>query len=328
VVGAAVEPRERSVGVVIPVYRGQTALPALVEELAPFFGPSRTPEGRPFRITEVLLTWDRGPDASDRVIRELVRDHPCVEAVWLARNVGQHGATLAGIAASTAEWIVTMDEDGLHDPRDIGRLLDAAFDARRHLVYARPTNAVPHSALRNAASRGTKRLYGRFLARTGPTYFSSFRLVLGELARGVAVLAGPSVYLDVALAWSTAGAVEVPIEARPERRPAANYDFRRLREHFWRLIVSSGGGPLRSIAWVGGAVAAAGLGVAFWVVRQRLLGAQEPQGWTSLMAATLVLGGMVLLAISVVAVYLGTVLSLLLGRPSFTIVTDDEVVFG
>ncbi|MEY3020412.1 MAG: hypothetical protein RLZZ272_1396, partial [Actinomycetota bacterium] len=37
---------------------------------------------------------------------------------------------------------------------------------------------------------------------------------------------------------------------------------------------------------------------------------------------------MVLLAISVVAVYLGTVLSLLLGRPSFTIVTDDEVVFG
>ncbi|MDA9017433.1 glycosyltransferase, partial [Actinomycetota bacterium] len=58
-----------TVSVVIPVYQGQETLPSLIQELAQFTNAQKTPEGREFRVTEVILVWDRGPGASDHTIR-------------------------------------------------------------------------------------------------------------------------------------------------------------------------------------------------------------------------------------------------------------------
>ena len=57
------------VSVVIPVYRGESTLPALIAEIAPLTHTQTTPQGRRFRIEEVLLVWDRGPGKSDTTIR-------------------------------------------------------------------------------------------------------------------------------------------------------------------------------------------------------------------------------------------------------------------
>ena len=46
------------------------------------------------------------------------------EVLELSRNFGQHAATLAGMSSSSGEWIVTMDEDGQHNPDYIGSMLD------------------------------------------------------------------------------------------------------------------------------------------------------------------------------------------------------------
>ena len=45
------------------------------------------------------------------------------------------------MASTSADWIVTMDEDGQHDPAAIGSMLDAALATASPLVYAAPTNA-------------------------------------------------------------------------------------------------------------------------------------------------------------------------------------------
>ena len=83
-----------TVSVVIPVYQGAATLPALMDEIAPLVAGVSTPEGRPLRVTEVLLVHDNGPDTSDATIRDLARAHPWVRPVWLSRNFGQHPATL------------------------------------------------------------------------------------------------------------------------------------------------------------------------------------------------------------------------------------------
>ena len=144
------------VSVVVPVYQGERTLRSVVAELAASVPDRTSPAGRPYRVTEVVLVHDCGPDRSDVVIRDLAATHDWVRAVWLSRNFGQHAATLAGIAASGGEWVVTMDEDGQHDPEAIGALLDTAMAEQADVVYARPTNEPPHGAVRNTASRGAK----------------------------------------------------------------------------------------------------------------------------------------------------------------------------
>ena len=134
----------------------------LLEELDRLTASALTPGGHRFRVSEVVLVHDSGPDRSDLAIRALAERYGYVRPVWLARNFGQHAATLAGMASTSADWIVTMDEDGQHDPAAIAAMLDAALATASPLVYAAPTNAAPHTRLPQAspaawrtASRGS-----------------------------------------------------------------------------------------------------------------------------------------------------------------------------
>ena len=151
--------RVDSVSVVIPVYSGAVTLPSVVKELEQLRPTQETADGRKFRVDEVLLVWDRGIRGSDEVVRELAAREEWIRPIWLSCNFGQHPATLAGMTSSAGDWIVTMDEDGQHDPAYIGDLLDTAYRDRTQLVYASPTNRPPHGVLRNAASWLTKWLF-------------------------------------------------------------------------------------------------------------------------------------------------------------------------
>ena len=315
------------VSVVIPVYRGEETLPALMAEIAPLTTPHLTPQGRPFRIAEVLLVWDRGPGRSDETIRQLARQHTWVRPLWLSRNYGQHAATIAGMTSSGGEWIVTMDEDGQQDPAFIASMLDTAYDARAQLVYGAPQNPPPHSRFRNAGSRFAKRLFAGSLADGDFVEFNSYRLILGEIGRSVAAYTGTGVYLDVALSWVVADVATSPVVNRAEGRTADNYSYRRLFSHFVRLIVSSGTRPLAFVSWLGVLFVLAGAGVSVWVLYQRIVGEIVIAGWASTFIALMLIGGAILLSLGIVAQYVGAATNMSLGKPLYVIVRDPQHAF-
>jgi undecaprenyl-phosphate 4-deoxy-4-formamido-L-arabinose transferase len=310
------------VSVVVPVYQGERTLPSVVEELAASVTDRLTPAGRPYRVTEVVLVHDCGPDRSDTVIRKLAAEHAWVRPMWLSRNFGQHAATLAGIAASGGEWVVTMDEDGQHDPEAIGAMLDTAMAEQADVVYARPTNEPPHGAARNVASRGAKWFVERLAKGAPAAEFNSYRLVLGEVARSVAAYAGPGIYLDVAIAWVARRVTTAPVEMRSEGDRPSGYDLRRLLSHFWRLVLSSGTRPLRWVSALGaGAVLLAPV-VAVALIVGRALGSWEAPGWTSTMILLMVATGVILFSLGVIAEYVGMAVNMAMGKPLYLPVRD------
>lgn len=314
-----------SVSVVVPVYQGETTLDALVAELAELTGGSTSPGGIPWRVEEVVLVHDHGPDGSAAVIRRLAAEHPFVRPVWLSRNFGQHSATLAGMASSGGEWIATIDEDGQHDPRDIGILLDVALRDRAAVTYARPTNPPPHGALRNAASRGAKSIVSALTGNPATAFYQSFRLVLGEVGRSVAAYSGSGVYLDVALGWVAPSVSRAPVRMREEAGRRSGYSLRSLIRHFWRLIISSGTRGLRIVSVLGVLLALSGIVLAVVFVIQRLTSdAPLPEGWASLITVMLVASGAILFSLGIIAEYLGTAVNMAMGKPPYLIVTDEE----
>ncbi|HYN29756.1 MAG TPA: glycosyltransferase [Dermatophilaceae bacterium] len=319
---ATSDPPTHQVSVVVPVYQGERTLRAVVEEVAASVVDRTTPAGRPYRVTEVVLVHDSGPDRSDVVMRELAAELDWVRPVWLSRNFGQHAATLAGIAASGGEWVVTMDEDGQHDPEAIGALLDTAMSEQADVVYARPTNSPPHGAARNAASRGAKRLV-EGLAKGAPAAdFNSYRLLLGEVARSVAAYAGPGIYLDVAIAWVARRITTCPVTMRVEGDRPSGYDARRLLSHFWRLVLSSGTRPLRWVSALGAAAVVLAPVVALALVVGRAVGSWSVPGWTSTMILLMVTTGVILFSLGVIAEYVGMAVNMAMGKPLYLPVRD------
>jgi len=311
--------------VAIPVFKGAETLPRLVEELSRLTVPFEVGDGVTARVAEVLLVDDCGPDASNRTIEALSQKYEFVRPVWLMRNFGQHAATIAGLASTRCQWVVTMDEDGLHDPRDIKALMGAALDQGSNLVYGKPVNTEPHSTVRNAASSALKRLVvPLLLGKERSFYFSSFRLMTGEVARSVAAFANQGVYLDIALRWMVQESSVAEVRFREEGRERSGYRLSSLAGHFLRLIVSAGARPLRIASLIGLGSAVVGFVLVVVVFVQRLLGDIPVRGWTSLMAAFLLIGGLILVMLGVLAEYLGAVVKRSLGAPLYVIATNPR----
>jgi undecaprenyl-phosphate 4-deoxy-4-formamido-L-arabinose transferase len=314
--------REHTVSVVVPVYRGETTLESLLAELDPLTDLNKTPAGRPFRVEEVLLVHDGSPDRSDVVIRKLAADHSYVYPIWLSRNFGQHPATLAGMSSTGGDWIVTLDEDGQFDPGDIASMLDVALDEGAQLVYGAPTNPPPHGRARNASSRTAKVLVNKVLTENEVPQFSSFRLLLGEIGRGLAAYVGAGAYLDVALSWVVGSTAMCPVEFRQTPDRTSGYSWKKLFNHFFQLVITSGTRPLRLVSLMGAVLAAGGILVAVVLVILRILHTITVPGWTSVTVLLLLVGGANLVALGVVAEYVGAAVRMAMGKPLYLMTSD------
>ncbi|MBF4574459.1 glycosyltransferase [Herbiconiux sp. VKM Ac-1786] len=316
-----------TMSVVVPVYQGERTLAAMVGELVPYTHGAITPDGHAYRIAEVILVHDNGPDQSDAVMRTLAEQLPFVSIIWLSRNFGQHAATIAGMAKSTGRWIVTLDEDGQHDPADLGAFLDTAIRERAGVVYARFTNERPHGFFRAAASKSSKRMLGTAFHLPDASQFQSFRLVRGDMGRKLASFAATGVYLDVALSWVTNRVATCPTRLRTADGRVSGYSLPALFAYFWRMVLTSGTAGLRAVSVLGGIIALLGIAVALYVIIAPQVGSNpETAGWASLMVAVLLCSGAILFALGVIAEYIGVGLNVSMGRPLYLTVDDPETI--
>ena len=315
--------RTHTISIVVPVYRGEKTLARLVEEIAALTEETTTPDGHRYRVIETVLVHDNGPDRSDVVIRDLASAHPFVKPVWLARNSGQHAATAAGVASSGGQWVVTLDEDGQHAPRDIGPMLDVAHRDSAFLVYGRQCEGAPHARWRNVSSRLAKSV-ASWMAGTDIGIFSSFRLVEGARARSITAYIGPRTYLDSALSWAIDTVSVCPITKRDEWRTESGYSIKSLLSHFWTLVLSSGTRPLRVVSFLGFVAALGGFVTAGVIIVRKLSSDYKAPGWASTIVVQLVMGGLILFAIGVVAEYIGALLRSAQGKPLYIVLDDPE----
>ena len=307
------------VSVVIPVYRGEKTLPTAILEILPLTGEASTPGGIPFKVCEVLLVHDCGPDRSDLALESLSAEYPFVRPVWLSRNFGQHAATLAGMASSTGDWVVTFDEDGQQDPMDVGRMLDYAVENSLQLVYAKPTNPPPHGLVRNMFSRTAKIISSTMLGNGAIGRFNSFRLVDGEIARTLAAYCGNGVYLDVGLFWITGRVGHCPIRLRNEMDRPSGYSYFKLFGHFWSLILTTGTRPLRLITVMGFCSILLAFAIAAYAIYGKIAGSVPVQGWASLLIIVAFFSGSILASLGVIAEYLAVTMGIVMGKPLYVV---------
>ena len=316
--------KQHHVSIVIPVYQGELSIGSLVEEISFYFKPSKTEGGNEMIVSEVFLVHDCGPDRSDLQILQLAKRFPQVKPVWLTRNFGQHAATLAGMSSATGEWIVTMDEDGQHNPQDIGHLLNRALEEGLQVVYAQPINKPPHGILRNFTSRLSKRVGQLMMGNKGVEYFHSYRLVRGEIARSLAAYCGHGVFLDVGLLWVAGRVGTCPLMMRSEADRPSGYSYSRLLGHFWNMLLTVGTRPLRLITLLGMISVAIAFYIGGYAIYEKITGNVQVQGWASLVIVVSFFSGCILVSLGMIAEYLAVSIGIAMGKPLYVIASRSS----
>jgi glycosyltransferase involved in cell wall biosynthesis len=288
--------------------------------------------GVPF---ELLFVDDGSRDGTPSLLRKLAANDGRVRVVRFTRNYGQEAAVEALYLNARGRWLIQMDGDLQHPPEEIPALI-AKKDEGYDVVYG--VREERHDALVRVFASHTMQWAMRSLMEIElPDDVSTFRMMSAPIARLVAALPERRKFFSALLVWSGAriGTVSVRHEAR--HAGTTHYNFTKLLNHTFDLIVGFSSKPLRYIGSLGFLFAIVGLGLGGWVIARKLLWDYGIMGWPSLFAAVVILGGMQLIATSVIGEYIARIYVQAQARPLYNIAerinfdepgTEDELQRG
>jgi len=312
-----------TISVVVPVYSGADYLVPLVAEI----DRVRTgwaEAGAPIRLVEAILVDDAAVDASPEIADQIALQKEWVTVIHLARNFGQHPATIAGILHTSGDWVVTLDEDLQHPPSRIEDMLRIAARDGRDIVYANPRSTVHQSRIRDLGSRLYKRVMQSVTGNSQIAAFNSFRLMRGSIARAASSICGHDTYFDVSLSWFTQRVAALGMDLKDQRyirTGSSGYSLSKLISHARRMMMSSGGRVMRSASLLGllfvGVSVVGGLGL---VLHHRYApDSVLVRGWSSLIVAIVFCSGSIIFLLGVVLEYLALLVLNAHGKPIFFI---------
>ncbi len=296
--------------VVVPVYNEEGNVEALVARVIPVMEEI----GEPF---ELVIVDDGSRDKTPQLLRKLAAADPRVRVVRFTRNYGQEAAVEALYLNARGRWLIQMDGDLQNPPEDIPKLIakkDEGFDVVYGIRQARQD-----SLFRVAASRGMQWTMRSLMEIELPEDVSTFRLMSGHIARLCAMLPERRKFFSALIVWSGAriGIVRVGHAAR--QAGSTKYNFTKLLNHTFDLIVGFSSKPLRYIGATGFLFALAGFGLGIWALIRKIVWDYGMSGWASTFVAVVVLSGVQLMALSVIGEYIARIYVQAQARPLFNV---------
>lgn len=304
-----------SLSIVIPCYDEALVLPETLYRLRALLS-SLAAEGAIAATSTLLFVDDGSSDETYALLRAAAVDDPRVEVLKLSRNFGHQNALFAGLAHSRAELTLSMDADLQDDPSVIHEMLRAAREGAK-VVYGVRKRRDKDRAIKRVPAQ----LYYRVLRVLGIEIVedhADFRLLhrdaLGALLRfeevhlflrGMVPLIGfPSKIVHYDRGERFAG----------ETKYSARKMFRLALDG----ITSFSAAPLHLIAWLGVLISLSAIGLAVWALIIRVLGFAIP-GWASIVVPLYFIGGIQLLSLGVIGIYLSKIYAESKKRPRYIV---------
>lgn len=283
--------------IVVPLYNSAPTLPMLFEGLC-----SLQIDGG----LELVLVNDGSRDATEATALSLIQS--CrVPVTFLShsRNFGEHNAVLAGLRASTGDFVITMDDDLQNPPSEVPKLLEVAQRENRDVVYT-IYQEKKHARWRNWGSWLTNLFADWSIDKPKGLYLSSFRCISRFVADEISTSSTPYPYIDALIFQVTqnVGVVAVRHDERPSGE--SGYTLRALLRLWMSMLVNASVMPLRIATLAGLATSALGFIAVVAVLLNHFMH-DEPLGWGSLMAALLIFSGTQLLLLGIVGEYIGRI---------------------
>jgi polyisoprenyl-phosphate glycosyltransferase len=306
--------------IVIPVYDNEASLAELHARLIEVAG--RHPEV-PY---EIVFVDDGSEDGSFARLEAIAASDPHVRAVQLSRNFGSHNACLAGLSVARGECAAIIGAD-LQDPPDLPwRMLEQWSPATPVVVASRHTRDDDGSRVLFATLyyEIMRRLAFPRLPRGGFDCFLIDRCVIDHLA----AFSESNASISGMVMWTGFAFTEVTYDrlARPFGR--SRWTFGKRVKLLIDSVVGFSYAPIRVMSAIGMSLGIMGFLYAGWIAFRKLTAGIEVTGWSSLMAALMVLSGVQLIALGVLGEYVWRALDAARQRPNFIIAATRNVESG
>lgn len=265
---------------------------------------------------EMIFVVDGSPDNSRELALELLNKDSKIKVIDLSRNFGHHKAIMTGLAHAQGERVFLLDSDLEEEPEWL-----LAFDEAMKKMDADVVYGVQQSRKGGwiEASGGAFYywMFNRLSAVPVPANLVTARLMLRPYVE--ALLEHKEREICISGLWAATGFRQIPVKVHKRDKGRSVYTLTRRWANFVDGITSFSNKPLVYIFYLGGLLAAMASLAALYIVMRRLFWAIMPRDGTMAIVSIWLLGGLILLSLGVIGIYLSKVLMETKQRP-YTII--------
>lgn len=282
---------------VIPCYRSEHTLGIVVE------GINCVVKCRPEYDYEIILVNDCSPDNVINVIRELAENDSHVIGIDLAKNYGQHAATMAGYRVCTGDVVVTLDDDGESPVADTFKLVDKILEGY-DIVQAK--YAVENKSMfRRLGTLMNNYMMTTLVGKPKDLIISNFSAMRKFVIDEICNYNSPQPYIAGLFFKITKRIVNVEL-ARPSRLEGeSGYSIAKLFALWINGLLSFSVKPLRIAAILGFTCSALGFVFGIVTIIRYLTIPDIQAGYSSLMSVFLFVGGIIMIELGLIGEYVG-----------------------
>jgi len=289
--------------VVTPAYREEQNLPQLYQRLRAALGRCEW---------EWVVVDDHSQDGTFAAIADLAAKDARIRGVRLSRNFGSHAAILCGLERSRGNAVVVIAAD-MEEPPEILPKLIAEWKNGFQVVWGIRSQAAGVAS--SAYHRMMRRMAGiEHIPDGGPGCFLIDRTVVSALA----TFGERHNNLFVLLAWMGFRQSSVTYERAVRTHGRSGWSMSKKIELLLDSVTAFSYKPIRWMSLIGAVTAVAGFLWAGEVLVNALKG-NPPQGFSSLMVAVLIVGGVQMLMMGVLGEYLWRALDESRRRPRYVV---------
>jgi dolichol-phosphate mannosyltransferase len=268
---------------------------------------------------EYIFVNDGSPDNSITVLKELAVKQNNIKIIDFSRNFGKEIALTAGVHAASPGAVICMDADLQHPPEVIPKLVDAWLHGAEVVATIR-TSIDKQPLLRRVGSHLYYWLMARISGLDMASQTTDFRLFDKKVVDAFRQVTERDRMFRGIMDWMGFKKVYVEFQAAAREYGSAGYSYVKLFLLAVNSITSFSLFPLKISGYLGIIITGcSGLLLSWMLLSNFIMGQKDFTPLAIVVVFNTFLIGIVLMAIGLVALYIGTIHTEVINRPLYVV---------
>jgi len=299
------------ISIVLPAFNEEDNLIPILNKIEEVMGNVQDP-------FEIILVDDGSTDHTLEKIKERGLKDPRIKYISLSRNFGHQNALKAGLDYAKGDAVISMDADMQHPPElilDFLKKWKEGYD----VVYSIRMDDPNLGFAKRTSSKGFYKIINSLSDIQIEAGAADFRLMDRKVVNVLSNLNENELFIRGLVSWI--GFKQIGIEYIPGRRIAgqSKYTFSKMIRLGIQGITSFSIRPLYLATYLG--IGFSVLSILLYVpyILISFFSGNVVSGWSSVLATVVFLGGLQLMILGIIGIYLGKLFMQSKGRPRYII---------
>ncbi|HMS28955.1 MAG TPA: glycosyltransferase family 2 protein [Saprospiraceae bacterium] len=302
--------------VIVPIFNEEKILHELYERLT----KAAKQVSENYRL---LFINDGSNDASMEVILTFAANDENVEYIDLSRNFGHQQAVSAGLDAVEGKAVVIIDGD-LQDPPELIPEMYIEYKKGYDIVYAQRKRREGESVFKLWTAKLFYRLLRSMTAVSMPVDTGDFRLIDQKVVNCLKQMPEKTKFLRGQIAWLGFRQSAYLYDREKRKAGSSAYTISKMVRLALDGITGFSDKPLQLVSLLGFLFCSISFLVILYALYAHYVLEKTITGWTSLIISSMFIGGVQLLSLGIIGLYISRINTNVLNRP-FYIIRESKI---